>query len=160
MKNTLGVICLAAALATGAIPTAIAANNPADLTDMAALRSAVQADKKALVASTLKLTDAEAQKFWPIYDSYQRSLDLNNRRVTLVLEGLIAHDKPITDAYAKNIVTELMLVEEANVKARRTMHNRVIKALPAKKAARYLQLENKIRAVEAYDIAAAIPLVQ
>lgn len=160
MKNTLGAICLAAALATGAIPTAIAANNPADLTDMAALRSAVQADKKALVASTLKLTDAEAQKFWPIYDSYQRSLDLNNRRVTLVLEGLIAHDKPITDAYAKNIVTELMLVEEANVKARRTMHNRVIKALPAKKAARYLQLENKIRAVEAYDIAAAIPLVQ
>ena len=151
---------MAAALATGAIPTAIAANNPADLTDMAALRSAVQADKKALVASTLKLTDAEAQKFWPIYDSYQRSLDLNNRRVTLVLEGLIAHDKPITDAYAKNIVTELMLVEEANVKARRTMHNRVIKALPAKKAARYLQLENKIRAVEAYDIAAAIPLVQ
>lgn len=160
MKNTLGAICLAAALATGAIPTAIAANNPADLTDMAALRSAVQADKKALVASTLKLTDAEAQKFWPIYDSYQRSLDLNNRRVTLVLEGLIAHDKPITDAYARNIVTELMLVEEANVKARRTMHNRVIKALPAKKAARYLQLENKIRAVEAYDIAAAIPLVQ
>lgn len=160
MKNTLGAICLAAALATAAIPAAIAANNPADLTDMTALRSAVQADKKALVASTLKLTDAEAKKFWPIYDSYQRSLDLNNRRVTLVLEGLIAHDKPITDAYAKSIVTELMLVEEANVKARRTMHNRAIKALPAKKAARYLQLENKIRAVEAYDIAAAIPLVQ
>jgi hypothetical protein len=160
MKNTLGAICLAAALAATAVSTAMAADSPADLTDMAALRSAVQADKKALVASTLKLTDAEAKKFWPIYDSYQRKLDLNNRRVTLVLEGLIAHDKPITDAYAKNIVTELMLVEEANVKARRTMHNRVTKALPAKKAARYLQLENKIRAVEAYDIAAAIPLVQ
>jgi hypothetical protein len=32
--------------------------------------------------------------------------------------------------------------------------------LPPKKAARYLQLESKIRAVQAYDIAANIPLVK
>jgi len=34
-----------------------------------------------------------------------------------------------------------------------------MKALPAKKAARYLQLESKIRALQAYEIAAAFPLV-
>ena len=40
------------------------------------------------------------------------------------------------------------------------MHNAVMRALPPKKAARYLQLESKIRAVQAYDIAVAFPLVQ
>ena len=35
-----------------------------------------------------------------------------------------------------------------------------MRALPAKKALRYLQLESKIRAVQAYDIAQAIPLVK
>ena len=40
------------------------------------------------------------------------------------------------------------------------MHNAVLKALPTRKAARYLQLESKIRAVQAYDIAAAIPLIE
>jgi len=32
---------------------------------LAALHAAAQKDKRALVASTLKLTDAEAKKFWP-----------------------------------------------------------------------------------------------
>jgi len=32
--------------------------------------------------------------------------------------------------------------------------------LPAKKAARYVQLDNKIRAVQAYDIASTIPLIR
>ena len=32
--------------------------------------------------------------------------------------------------------------------------------LPVKKVARYLQIENKIRAVIKYDIAQGIPLVQ
>ena len=35
-----------------------------------------------------------------------------------------------------------------------------MRALPPKKALRYLQLEAKIRAVQAYDIAQAIPLVK
>jgi hypothetical protein len=32
--------------------------------------------------------------------------------------------------------------------------------LPPTKAARYMQLEKKIRAVQAYDIAATIPLIR
>jgi DNA polymerase II large subunit len=32
--------------------------------------------------------------------------------------------------------------------------------LPPKKAARYLQLESKIRAVQAYDVAATVPLIK
>ena len=35
-----------------------------------------------------------------------------------------------------------------------------MRALPPRKAARYLQLESKIRAVEAYEIAQALPLVR
>jgi hypothetical protein len=44
--------------------------------------------------------------------------------------------------------------------ARRTLHNRVMRALEPKKAVRYLQLESKIRAIQAYDIAATIPLIK
>ena len=131
-----------------------------DVTDMQALRAAVKADKKALVASALNLTPAEAKKFWPIYDAYQRNLDLTNRERVLAIEPLIALDKPLSDPYARNLAKELVAVDEAEVKARRTMYNRVVKALPPKKAARYVQLESKIRAVQAYDVAVAIPLVK
>jgi hypothetical protein len=137
----------------------------ADVTDMQALRNAVRADKKALVASTLQLTPDEAKRFWPVYDSYQRDVDLANRRRNVVMTALIGTDKPPSDLYARNLVNELIAADEAEIKSRRSMQNRLMRGvptriLPPRKAARYLQLENKIRSVQAYDIAANIPLIR
>jgi hypothetical protein len=53
-----------------------------------------------------------------------------------------------------------MLADDAEAKARRTLYNRVMKAVPPLKAARYLQLEGKIRAAQAYEIAETIPLIK
>jgi hypothetical protein len=39
------------------------------------------------------------------------------------------------------------------------MQNKLMKAIPAKKAVRYLQLENKLRAVQFYDVAGAMSLI-
>src|SRR6266478_8719144 len=128
-----------------AAPMVFAEGNAADATDMQALRAAVRADKKALVASTLNLTDAEAKKFWPIYDAYQRDLDLANRQRNLVVVDVVGSTKPISNLYAKNLANELLAADEAEIKSRRTMQNKVMKALPDTKAARYLQLESKIR---------------
>jgi Spy/CpxP family protein refolding chaperone len=146
--------------ATFAMPCAWSQEKNADAIDMQALKNAVATDKRALVKSTLDLTAAEAKKFWPMYDAYQRGVDAINRRRTAALEGLIALDKPMSQPFARNLANELMATDEAEVRARRTLHNRVLKALPAKKAARYLQLESKVRAVQAYDIASTFPLVK
>ena len=75
---------------------------------IAALRTAAQKDKRALVASTLNLTDAEAKKFWPIYDKYQRDFDMLTRERNTTLEGLVARDRPMSDLYAKTLATELI----------------------------------------------------
>jgi len=132
----------------------------ADVTDMQALRAAVKADRRAFVASTLALTDAEAKKFWPVYDTYHRALDVANRQRALVLEEVVGRGTPPSDLYAKNLASELIAADEAEVKARRKLQNAVMRALPARKAARYLQLEFKIRAYQAYDIAATFPLIR
>ena len=131
-----------------------------DTIDMQELKNSVAKDKKALVAATLDLKAAEAKKFWPLYDAYQRSVNAANRRRTAVFEGLITLNKPMSDLFARNLANELTATDEAEIKARRTLHNRVLKALPPKKAVRYLQLESKIRAVQAYDIATAFPLIK
>ena len=158
MNNKLTAF-LFAALMIGA-PLAGAQDRAADATDMQALRAAVQADKKAYVASMLQLTDGEASKFWPLYASYQRALDMSNRERAVALEGLVARDRPMSDLYARNLARDLIAADEVELKARRTLHNRLMRALPAKTAARYLQLEAKIRALQAYDIAVTFPLVR
>ena len=159
MKKSLAAVLVALAVVVAPVSHAAVASAD-DVTDMQALRAAVQADKRAYVASTMKLTDAEARRFWPIYDLYQRSLTFADRRRTRAVIEVVGADRALTDPYARTVATELIAADEAEIKARRTLQNRLMRALPPRKAARYLQLESKIRAVEAYEIAQSLPLLK
>ena len=60
---------------------------------------------------------------------------------------------------------ELIAADEGEIKARRKMQNKLIQArllspVPAKKAALYLQIESRIRAVQLYGIAEEFPLIK
>ena len=158
MKKYLSA-ALFGALAFAAM-SALAQVQAAPANDMQALRTAVKTDKKALVAKTLDLTPAEEKKFWPIYDTYQRALDVSNRQIALAVESLVGFDRPMTDAFGKQLATALIVADENEIKARRKLHNSMMRVLPPKKAARYLQLEGKIRAFQDYDLAVAIPLIK
>lgn len=165
LMNSLAVAAMLA-LALVASPFAVAQekaagahDKAADVTDMQALRAAVKADKHAYVASMLALTSAEAKRFWPIYEAYQRSLEASSRRRVVALEALLFRDRAMTNLGARNLITELMAIDEADVKARHRLRNRLMRALPPIKAARYLQLEDKIQAVRDYDVASTVPLI-
>jgi hypothetical protein len=137
-----------------------AQSKASDVTDMQALQAAVRADKRGYVASTLALSATEAAKFWPIYDTYQGQLEQANRRRTVALVGVVGQGATISDLHARNVVKELVAADDMELKARRTLRDRVMKVLPARKAIRYLQLESKIRAVQDYDLATTIPLLK
>jgi len=124
------------------------------------MQQAARKDKRALVNEKLQLTPDEAKKFWPIYDTLQRDLSRLNRERNVALEILANRDKPPSDAYAKQVVNDLMTTEEQEIKAMRKASNATMKALPPRKAARYMQLENKLRAAQDYEIAVVFPLVQ
>ena len=154
-------LCIASLPAPGAHAQngAAAAQASRDFTDMQKLRDEARADKRALVADALQLTDAEAKRFWPIYDTYQRSLDETNRRRVLALEGLMFREQKMTNLAAKRLVTELMAIDDAEAKARHALRNRLMRSLPSVKVARYLQLEDKLQAIRDYDVASSVPLV-
>lgn len=53
--------------------------------DMNLMRSDIRSQKKQLIASNLKLTDAEATKFWPVYDQYTNELiKINDQKFALI----------------------------------------------------------------------------
>jgi hypothetical protein len=154
--NKLIAVC-ALGVAAIAAPLANAQDNAQDLQ---ALQKSARADKRALVDKMLQLTPAEAKKFWPIYDNLQRDLAALNRARNVALETLVNRDRPVSDLYAKQIVNDLMSIEEQEIKALRKASNASLRALPPKKAARYLQLEQKLRAAQDYEIAVAFPFAQ
>jgi hypothetical protein len=134
----------------------------AGTTNMEILRQKIKADKKLVVAENLKLTDAEATAFWPVYDAYQKDLQAINQRLTAaILAYADAYNKgPVTNETAKKLLDEALAIEDAEAKLKTALVPKVLAVLPATKAARYIQIENKIRALVRYEMAAGIPLVK
>jgi hypothetical protein len=148
-------------IVTVASPTpAVSQDRPAD--NMQIVREKIKADKKLLVAANMELTESEATGFWPVYESYQKDLDKINQRIGKLIDSYAADYRAntITDEKAKKLVDELVSIEQAEAALKASYVPKLSKVLPQKKVARYLQIENKIRAIVKYDLAANVPLVQ
>lgn len=158
MKKWLALMICALAL----VSVAAYAQGTADDMNMQILRDKVKADKKALVAANMQLTDSEARRFWPIYDEYQNDLKVINERLAKVIVAYAdAYNAgPVQDATAKNLLEESIAIDGAELDLRRTYAVRMTATIPAAKAARYLQIESKIRAAIRYELASHIPLVE
>jgi Spy/CpxP family protein refolding chaperone len=152
-----GIMALALTLAVPAF-----AQTPATSTDMQILLAKVKADKKLLVSRNMELTEAEAATFWPIYDAYQHDLQgINDRLRAFIGEYVDAYNKGLVDnATAKKLLHEFLAIEKAESKLPQTYVPKLEKVLPETKVARYIQIENKIRAVVHYELAARIPLIE
>jgi len=158
VKKTLGGAL--ALLLFGLASLSVAQEKPTD--NMQILRDKIHADKKLLVSTNMELTESEAQGFWPIYDQYQKDLQKINQRIANVLESYAAdfRGKSLTDEKAKKLIAEAVTIEQAEAQLKSTYAPQLSKVLPVRKVARYLQIENKIRAIVKYDIASGVPLVQ
>jgi Spy/CpxP family protein refolding chaperone len=121
-----------------------------------------KADKKLIVAKYLELTESEAKKFWPVYEEYQKDLQKLNERLRSLLESYATEyqSNSLTDDKAKKLLDEWIALDRDEASHRKTYAAKVLKVLPAKKAARYLQIENEARVIVKYDLAATVPLVQ
>ena len=139
---------------------ALTQDKPAD--NMQILREKIKADKKLIVAANMDLTESEAKGFWPIYDQYQNDLMAINQRILNLIKSYAADYRAntLSDEKAKKLIDEFLAIEKAEAGLKATYVPRLSKVLPQKKVMRYLQVENKIRAIVKYDLAAQVPLAQ
>ena len=160
MKSVMSVIV--AGMFLCAVPAFAETASSAD-TNMQILVQKLKADKKLVVAANMELTDAESKGFWPLYDAYQKDLQhVNERIVKAVSEFAEAYNQgkgTIANDTAKKLLNEAIVVEEKEVVLKREYADKIGKVLPAAKTARYIQIENKIRAIIKFELAQQIPLV-
>ena len=129
--------------------------------NMQILLEKIKMDKKLLVEANMELTVSEAKGFWPVYEQYQKDLAAINQRILNLIESYAAdyRESTLTDEKAKKLVDELIAIEQAEARLKTSSVPKLRKVLPEKKVARYLQIENKIRAAVKYELAAQVPLV-
>jgi hypothetical protein len=147
---------------TSAAPQTAPSTLPTSAGDsgMEALRDKLRADKRYVIARNMDLTETEAKGFWPIYDEYQKGLSkLNGRIATLTGTYLDAHEKaPISEELSRKLLNDAWDIDRSELELEKDCMGKMKKVLPAYKVFRYAQLENKIRAVVKYELAASIPI--
>lgn len=153
------VLLIAVFLITPAFAQNAPADKPAD--NMEILKAKIKADKKFIVGQNMELTESEAKNFWPVYEAYQKDLDVLNKRVGAMIKSYAEawNTKTMNNEKAKKMVDEMLAIKADDVKLMKSYVPKLSKVLPAVKVARYLQIENKIRAISNYELAGAVPLI-
>src|SRR5215475_11304506 len=159
MPKAIAVLLMAAML-FGFAPVGPAQDKPAN--NLEITHEKLKADKKQIVAKYMELTDSEAKKFWPVYDEYQKDLQKMNERLGSLLQSYATEyrSNSLSDEKAKQLLDEWIAIDNDDAKRRASYVPKVMKVLPPKKAARYLQIENEYRIMLRYDLAVTVPLVQ
>jgi len=149
------ILCCALTV-TLAAPIA-AQDTPAD--NMNLVREKLRADKKLLVAESMRMTETEAAAFWPVYDAFQADLaKLQNNAVNLVT--FYANNyRSMSDTAATRMLDQFLAIERDRAALLGSYRPKFGAVLPPLKVARYYQIENKVRAVLNYELAKGIPLM-
>lgn len=115
--------------------------------------------KKGIVENNMGLTEAEGNKFWPLYERYQDKLaEINARYKKLVMEYVDKHEN-LSGKTAKKIMDEYMDIESGIFKLRKSYLKSFRKVLPEEKVIMYYQIENKVQAGFNFGLAATIPFI-
>jgi len=128
--------------------------------DVDLLRKDLRSRKKQLIAENLKLTDAEATKFWPIYDQYTSELvKINDKKFGLIQE-YADHWGTMTDEQAASYLRQWLDVDVAIMQLRQKYVPIVSQVLNGRKSATFFQLDRRISMMIDLQLASQLPVVQ
>ena len=126
--------------------------------DIALLRHDIRAMKMQVIGQNMSLSEAEAQKFWPVYKHYADDLhDVHNEKYALFKQYAETW-ATMTDAEALIYVRRSLEVDAAAQALRLKYVPVVNQILPGKKAASFFQLERRLCLMVDLQLYSQIPL--
>jgi len=150
-------LCLAAPLSA-----ANQENVPADpvQTYVDAIRMSLVDGKANLIDTTIRLSDEEAEVFWPLYVDYELDLfEIGDRRLDLIQWFVAAHGADVLDdREAAQMAAEWFEQEEARLQLLKKYHTLVAEALSPRHAVQFVQIEHRVNTVIDLMIASQLPL--
>lgn len=123
-------------------------------------RADLKTEKTLIIAQNISFTEDEAFEFWPLHSEYTLELNkLLDERLKLLSVYASAY-KTMTDPQATQLAGKVFDLEEKRTGLKRKWFKKFSKAVPAKKAAQFFQIENQINAALDLRLAAALPLIK
>ena len=156
----------ATALAQNAAPQAPRQLNASDdfqpITDadIQMMRKDIRSQRKQIIAANMKLTDAEAEKFWPVYDQYVSELVQINGTKYALIKQYVQTGGALTDAEADSAVNGWVDVDQSVAELRRKYIPIFHKVLSPKNTALFYQLDRRVQLLIDLQLASSLPPIQ
>lgn len=170
-KNIVFRLCLAAVLvATTLLSAQQAAPSPASGKNMTEeqvndaniqlMRQDIRSERKKVVAANLPLTEAEAVKFWPVYDRYiAETIKVNDVRFALLKEYARNFDAT-SEQQADSFIKRWLALDNDNTQLRLKYIPEFEKVVSHKKTAMFFQIDRRVSMMIELQLASQVPLVK
>jgi len=146
--------------AVAAIVLSISVNAQTDNDYLELTREVLKVEKKAAVTEAMQLTEVESQPFWNLYNEYQAALYVVQNKRIAIIKDFAANYESLSDEKADELWLGSMKYRQELLKLKKSYYNKFKKVLSAGKAARFMQLENKIETLVDAQLALEIPLIE
>ena len=123
------------------------------------LREDIQAAKDDIIKDTMQFTDSESQAFWPVYKDYaQEQHSIADDRLNLITDYAQNLDK-MDDSKASSLTQRFLQIEDQTQALRKKYLPKFEKALGAKRAAKFYQVDNRLTMMMNVQLATEVPLI-
>jgi hypothetical protein len=151
MKKLLALIVLCVSLHT--------ANAQSASDELSYIRTVFGKEKKELIKQFMNLNDADAAKFWPIYDEYTaKQKSLGDDRIAAINEYANQY-AGLTDDQAKSIAGKIMKNDLSVLKLQQKYFKKISKSLSPLKAVQFMQADQYIQTTIKSAVQDAIPFI-
>ena len=123
-------------------------------------RDVLKVEKKAAVTEAMKLSEAESQPFWNLYNEYQSALYLIQNKRIAIIKDYSDNFTSLSDEKADELWIGSLKYEQELLKLKKRYYAKFKKVVSPGKAARLMQLENKIEALIDVQLALELPLIE
>jgi hypothetical protein len=128
--------------------------------DIDLMRKDIRSAKKQIIAANLQLTDAEAEKFWPLYDQYTAELVKINDAKYAAIKQYAANYSTLTDDQAIALTKQVIGIEQSVAQLRAKYVPIFNGVISGKKTALFFQMDRRLVALIDLQLASEIPMVQ
>jgi hypothetical protein len=156
----LQMIVLAGLSGSATAQTVTVTAKPLTDSDIALLRHDVQADKMQIITKTMQFTDAEAAAFWPVYRDYANEQQkLGDARYQLIKDYAQNYGQ-MTDDKAAELVGKADDLDKALLETRESYWPKFAKAISAKRAAKFYQVDKRLTLMIDLELSTEVPLLE
>ncbi len=122
------------------------------------VRSFMENERETMIEEELRLTDTEAEGFWPIYEAYRAEIDVLQDRYAGVIAEYAENYGALSEETAQQIIDDYFEIENGLLAVREAYVDRFTDVLSIQKLARFYQMENRIDNIADLALMREIPL--